>query len=90
MSDTEKWLNWNGELNNPGESKDNREADDESNMELGTSIKSSERPQHQVLSAATNLVRLIRPTRRSMKQAEQGLITVSSTKTWRNMGNKKR
>jgi len=34
ISDTENWLNWNGDLDNPNNSEDNGEADNESDKEL--------------------------------------------------------
>jgi hypothetical protein len=37
--DTKNWLNWNGDLDNLTESKDNWEADDESDIELANGIE---------------------------------------------------
>jgi hypothetical protein len=76
-------------LNDPGESEDNCEADDESDIERGTGITDSEQPQHRVVSAATTVNVLIRPTKRSTKQAKQRLMSVSAKETRRNKGNMK-
>ena len=53
-------------------------------------IKASESPEHWVVSAAPNVPGLIRPTLRSTKMVEQGLMTVSAMETRRNIGNKKK
>jgi len=42
ISDTENWLNWNGDLDNPNDSEDDWEADDESDMELDNGSEDSE------------------------------------------------
>jgi hypothetical protein len=89
ISDTENWLNWNGDLDNPNESEDKCEADDESDPEPCSGIKASESPEHRVVGAAPNVPGLFRPTRKSMKQAETGLVTVSTMETRRNKRNKK-
>jgi len=67
ISDTENWLDWNGDLENPNESKDNWEADNESEIELDSGIEDAESPEQQDVSAAPNVPRLIWPTWRSMK-----------------------
>jgi len=71
-SDTGNWLNCNGDLDNPNESEDECEADDESDTESCSGIKVSESPEHRVVSAAPNVLVLIRPTWKSMKQGEKG------------------
>jgi len=90
ISDTENWLNWHGKLDNPNQSEDDCEGNDQSDVELGNVIEASERAAHRVVSAAPNVPELIRPTLRSMKQAKNGLITVSAMQTRRNNGNKKK
>jgi len=42
ISDTENWLDWNGDLDNPNDSEDNCKADDESDVELHNGIEDSE------------------------------------------------
>jgi len=45
ISDTENWLNWNGDLDNPNNSEDNWEADNESDMEVDYGNENSETPE---------------------------------------------
>jgi len=90
ISNTENWLNWNGDLDNTNDSEENCEADDESNIEPDNDIKASESPEDWVVSGARNIPGLIWPTWRSMKKAENGLITVSAMETRRNKGNRKK
>jgi len=77
-------------LDNPNDSGDNCKAEDESDVELGSGINASESPEYQVVSAAPNVPGMIRPTWRSMKQAEKGLMTVSAMETRRIKGNKEK
>jgi hypothetical protein len=44
ISDTESWLNWNGDLDNPNNSEDDWEADNESDTELNNGSEDSETP----------------------------------------------
>jgi len=90
ISNTENWLNWTGDLDNPNESEDNCGADDESDIEWCIGIKASESPEHRIVSATSNVPGLIRPTQKSMKQAQKWLVTVSAKETRRNKGNKKK
>jgi len=90
ISDTENWLNWNGDSDTPNNGEQDCEADDESNIEPGKGSKSSGSPDHWVLSAARNVLRLIWPTWRSMNNAATGFITVCAMETRRNKGNKKK
>jgi hypothetical protein len=53
-------------------------------------MKASESPEHWIVCAAPNVPELIQPSRKSMKQAQNGLVMVSSLETWRNKGNKKK
>jgi hypothetical protein len=89
LSNIDNWLNRNGDLDNPNVREDECEPDDESDTEPCKGIKASESPEHRVVSAAPNVPGLIQPTRISMKQAEKGLVTVSTMETRRNKGNKK-
>jgi len=88
ISDTENWLNWNGDLDNPNESEDNCEADNESDVEQDNWVEDSECPEQQDVCAAPNVPGLIRPTGRSKKKTEKGLVTVNATKTRRIRGNR--
>jgi hypothetical protein len=64
ISDTEAWLNWNGDLDNPNDSEDDCTADFESHMDHGKSIQDPESPETQDQSTASNVPGLIRPIRK--------------------------
>jgi len=55
IPDTDDWLNWNGDLDNPNDSEDNCAADDESDMEQNSGIEDSECPEQQDVGAAPNV-----------------------------------
>jgi len=67
ISDTDDWLNWNGDLDNPNDSEDDCAADDKSDIEQNNGIKDSERPEQQDVSAAPNVPGLVRPIRKSKR-----------------------
>jgi len=90
ISDTENWLNWNGDLDNPNDSEDDWEADNESDMELDNGSEESETPELRTVSAAPNVPGLIRPILRSKKKVEKALLTVNIMETRRNKGIKKK
>jgi len=90
VSDTETWLNWNGDLDNPNESEDDCDVDNESEVELETSFEDPECPEQQDVCATPNVPGLIRPIGRSMKSTAQGLVTVNATDTRRIRGNRKK
>jgi len=90
ISDTENWLNWNGDLDNPNDSEEDCAAADESDTEYNTGIEDPECPEQQDVSAAPNVPRLVRPTRKSKRQAEKVLVTVNAVETRRNKGGKKK
>jgi hypothetical protein len=90
MSDTENWLNWNGQMVDSNKSKDYCDADNESDIELGVGIKPLESPEHRFETATANILRLNHPFQRSMNQAVHGLITVSAMETRWNKGNKRK
>jgi len=69
ISDTEHYLNWNRDLDNPNESEDDCEADIKSDIEPDNGIKDPESPEQQDVCAAPNIRRLIWPTGRSRRQA---------------------
>jgi len=89
ISDTKNWLIWNGDLDNPNGREDDWEADNESDIELDNGIEDSETPEQQNVSAAPNVTRLIRPTRRFKEIAQKVLMTVDTMESRRNMGMKK-
>ena len=86
ISDKEDWLHWNGDLDNPNDSKDDCAADIESDIEQDNSIEDPERPQQWDVSAPPYVSRLIRHTRKSKKQTEKVLIEVNAIETRRDMG----
>ena len=90
ISDAKNWVNMNGELDNPNAGEVNREADDESDIELDSGIEALLSPEKQVVSATPNVPRSIRPTQRSINQAEKRLMTVTAMETRRNSGNKRK
>jgi len=90
ISDTENWLNWNGDLRNPNQSEDDCEADNKSDVEQDNCIEDSECPEQRDVCAAPNVPGLIRPTGRSKKQTEKGLVMVNATETRRIRGNRKK
>jgi len=67
ISNTKIWLDWISDLDNPKSSDDNLEADNKSDIGHDTDIEVPESLEHQDMSTASNVSRLIRPTRRSMK-----------------------
>jgi len=89
ISDTENWLNWNGDLDNPNDSEDDWEADNESDMELDNCSEVSETLEVRNVSAAPNVPGLIRPIRQSKKTVEKALVTVNIMEMRRNKGIKK-
>ena len=89
ISDTEDWLNWDGDLHNPNDSEDNFAADVESDMEKDSIIGDSECPEQWDVSAVPNVPGSILPTLKSKRQAEEVLMTVSAIEPTRNRGVKK-
>jgi len=90
ISDTEDWLNWNGDLDNPNDSEEDCAAADESDIEHNNGIEDPECPEQQDVRAAPNVPGLVRPTRKSKRQAEKVLVTVNAVETRRNKGGKKK
>jgi len=89
VSDTENWLNWNGDLDNPNESEDDCDADNESDVELDNCFEDPECPEQRDVCAAPNIPGLIWPIERSKKWTEKSLVTVNATETRRIRGNRK-
>jgi len=88
--DTEDWLNWNRDLDNPNDSEEDCAADDDSDIEHNNCIDDPECPEQQVVSAALNVPGLVRPTQKSKRQAEKVLVTVNAAETQRNKGGNKK
>jgi len=90
ISDTDDWLHWNGDLDNPINGEEDCAADDESDIEQNNGIEDPECPEQQDVSAVPNMPGLVWPTRKSMRQAEKLLVTVNAAETRRNKGGKKK
>jgi hypothetical protein len=90
ISDTEDWLHWNGNLDNPNDSEEDCTADDDSDIEQNNCIEDPECREQQDVSAAPNVPGLVRPTRKSKRQAEKVLMTVKAAETRSNTGGKKK
>ena len=71
ISDTEDWLHCNGDLHNPYDSENDCAADADNDIEQDNSIEDPECPEQRDVSAAPNVPRLIRPSRKSKRQAER-------------------
>ena len=89
ISDTEDWLNWNGDLDDPNDSKDDCEVDVESDIEQDNGIEDPECPEQRDGSAMPNVPGWIRPTGNSKRQAGMVLLTVNAIDKRGNMGAKK-
>jgi len=89
ISDTENWLNRNGDLDNPNHSQEDSEADIESDMELDNGKEDPESPKLWDESATPNVPGLIWPTWKSTLKAEMMLVMVNAIETRSNTGNKK-
>jgi hypothetical protein len=55
ISDTEDWLNCNGDLDNPNNSEDDCTEDDDSGMDQDDSIEDPESPEQWNVSATPNV-----------------------------------
>ena len=90
ISDTKNWPNWNGNLDNPNNSKDDWKAANESYMELDNTSEDSETPEQRNVSTAPNVPGLIRPIQRLKKMVGKALMTVNIMEMTRNTGLKKK
>jgi len=90
VSNTENWLNWNSDLDNPNESKDDCDADNESDVERENCFEDPECPEQRDVCAAPNIPGLLRPIGMTKKRTEKGLVTVNATETRRIRGNRKK
>jgi hypothetical protein len=88
ISDTGDWLNRNGDFDNPNDSEEDCAADDDSDIECHNCIEDPERPAQQDVSTAPNVHGLVRPKRKSKRQAEQVLVTFNAAETRRNKAGK--
>jgi len=88
--DTENWLDWNGDFDNSNHSKDDWEADNESDIELDHGTRDSEIQEQWDMSAAPNVTGLIWPIQRSKNNIEKVLMTVGTMETRRSKGIKKK
>jgi len=88
--DTDDWLNWNGNFDNPNNTEDDCAADDESDIGPNNGIEDLESPEQQDVRTAPNAPGLVRPTRKSKRQAEKVLVTVNAVETRRNKVGKKK
>jgi hypothetical protein len=86
ISDTEHWLNWNWDLDNPNNSENDWEADNESDMELDNGREVSETLEVRNVSAALNVPGLIRRIPKSKKKVQMALLTVNIMETRKNKG----
>jgi hypothetical protein len=78
---TENWLDWNGDQENPTDSEDNWEADNESEIELDHSMEHSKTPAQRDVSVVHNIPGLIKPTWKWKKNSEQVLMMVDTMET---------
>jgi len=76
-------------LNDPNDSEENCAADNKSDIEHNNCIEDPEYPEQQDVSATPNVPGLVRPTRKSKRQAEKVLLTVNAVEMRRNKGGKK-
>ena len=89
ISDTENWLNWEGNLDNPNDTEGDYEADVESGIAQDNGIEDPECPEQRDVSAPPNVPGLIRPTWKSQRPAGK-VLTVNAFETRRNQGVKKK
>jgi hypothetical protein len=90
ISGTEDWLNWNRDLDNPNDSEEDCSAADESDIEHKNGIEDPECAEQEDVYAARNVPGLVRPTRKSKRQADKDFVTVNAVETRRNKGGKKK
>jgi hypothetical protein len=90
IPDTEDWLNWTGDLDNPNDSEAVCAAADESDIEHTNGNEDPECPELWDVSAAANVPGLVQLTRKLKREAEKVFMTVNADQTRRNKeGNKK-
>jgi hypothetical protein len=89
FSDTNNWLNCNGDQDNPNDSEDGCAADNASDIERDDAIEHLEIAEPRNVIAAPTDPRLIRPTQQSTRQVENALVMVNTTETRRQNGMKR-
>jgi len=89
ISDPKDQLCWNGDLDDPIESKEEWEADDKTNAELIGPIEVPEYPEQRDVSAGQDVPGSIRPTRSIKQPADNVLMMVNEMGTRRNQGTRK-
>jgi hypothetical protein len=77
-------------LDNPNDSEEDCAADDDSEIEHNNWIKDPDYPRQQNVSTVSYVPGLVRPTRKSKRQADKVLVTVNAAETQRNKGGKKK
>jgi len=68
ISDTENWLDSNGDFDYPKHCEDDWEADNEHQIELENAVEYTETPELGNVDATLDVPELVRPTRRSKKK----------------------
>jgi len=86
ISDTKDWLRWIGDLDTPNDSEDDCAVDMEFDIAQDNSIEHPECPEQRDVSFPPRVRRLMRPTRKSMRQADKVLMMVNAIETRRNKG----
>jgi hypothetical protein len=71
ISYTKDCLYWNGHLDNPNDCEDDCAVDDDSDIEHNNFFEDPECPEKQDVSAAPHVLRLVRLTQKSKRQAEK-------------------
>jgi hypothetical protein len=77
-------------LNNPNGSEEECAGDNESDIDPNNGIEDPEWPEQQNVSTAPKECGLVRPTRKSKRQAKKMLVTINVVETQRNSGGKKK
>jgi hypothetical protein len=90
FSNSDDWLNYNGDLDNPYDSKEDGAADDDSDIEHNNCIKDQECPEQQDVSVTPNVPGLVWQTLKFKGQAEMVLQMVNAVETRRNKEGKKK
>jgi hypothetical protein len=87
--DTEDRFHWNGDLDDPNDSKDDCMVNLESDIDQENSIEGPDCPMQRDVCATPNIPGLIWPTWTSQSPAEQVFVTVNAIETRRIKGVKK-
>jgi len=90
MLDTEGLSHWNGDLDNPNITEDDCTTDNESYIEQRNGIEDPGCPAQWDVSVAPTFRGLIRPIRKSTREAQNLFATVHALETRQNKGVKKK